>query len=330
MTRLFSLTLSLSLLLTSSAFAAETLTIYSGRNEKLVGPLFKKFTQKTGIKVKVRYGETPQLAATLLEEGARTPADVFFAQDAGALGALATAGRLQPLPQPVLDKVDARFRSPKGLWVGTSGRARAVAYNTQKVKPDELPQSILGFTDAKWKGRLGWAPTNASFQAFVTTLRLLKGDEAATQWLNGMKANTPRVYKNNAAIIEALGRGEIDVGFVNHYYLYAAKQNKGDLPVANHYVQAGDPGALVNVAGVGILQGTKKAEAANKLVAYLLESDAQTYFSQETFEYPLVAGVKTAAPGLPELSKVGSPELDLSRLEDLRGTVKLLQDTGVL
>ncbi|MFP2913333.1 iron ABC transporter substrate-binding protein [Pyxidicoccus sp. 3LFB2] len=327
MTRLLSLCLFLSL--SSTAFAAETLTVYSGRNEKLVGPLFKKFTEKTGIEVKVRYGETPQLAATLLEEGAKTPADVFFAQDAGGLGALANAGRLQPLPKEVLGKVDARFRSPQGLWVGTSGRARTVAYNTKKVKAEELPKSILGFTDAKWKGRLGWAPTNASFQAFVTTLRLLKGEEAATAWLKGMQANAPRVYKNNSAIIEALARGEIDAGFVNHYYLYAAKKDKGELPVANHFVAAGDPGALVNVAGVGILKETKKADAARKLAAYLLESDAQTFFSTETFEYPLVSGVKSAA-ALPELSKVGSPELDLSKLDDLRGTVKLLQDTGVL
>jgi iron(III) transport system substrate-binding protein len=327
MTRLLSLFVFLSL--SSTALAAETLTVYSGRNEKLVGPLFKKFTGKTGIQVKVRYGETPQLAATLLEEGAKTPADVFFAQDAGGLGALANAGRLQPLPKEVLDKVDARFRSPQGLWVGTSGRARVVAYNTKKVKVEELPKSILGFTDAKWKGRLGWAPTNASFQAFVTTLRLLKGEAAATQWLKGMKANNPRVYKNNAAIIEALARGEIDAGFVNHYYLFAAKKDKGELPVANHFVEAGDPGALVNVAGVGILKETKKADAARKLAAYLLESEAQAYFSQETFEFPLVSGVKQNT-ALPELAKVGSPQLDLSKLDDLRGTVKLLQDTGVL
>ncbi len=320
---------SLVLALSSPALAAETVTIYSGRNEKLVGPLLKKFTAKTGIEVKVRYGETPQLAATLMEEGEKTPADVFFAQDAGALGALAKAGRLQKLPQETLAKVDARFRSPQDVWVGTSGRARTVAYNTKKVKPDALPKSILGFTDAKWKGRLGWAPTNASFQAFVTTLRLLQGDEAATKWLQGIQANAPRVYKNNSAIIEALARGEIDAGFVNHYYLFSAKKNKADLPVANHFVAAGDPGALVNVAGVAILTGSKNVDAAKKLAAYLLDAEAQAYFARETYEFPLVSGVKTAE-GLPALDKVGSPDLDLSKLDDLRGTVKLLQDTGVL
>ncbi|MBN1205019.1 MAG: iron ABC transporter substrate-binding protein [Myxococcaceae bacterium] len=320
----------LAALLAPSASAAETLTLYSGRNERLVGPLYKAFTQKTGIQVKVRYGETPQLAATLQEEGAKTPADVFIAQDAGALGALARAGQLQPLPKELLDKVDARFRSPEGLWVGLSGRARVVAYNTNKVKPDALPKSILGFTDPSWKGRIGWAPTNASFQAFVTALRLLKGDAAAKQWLEGIKANKPRAYKNNAAIIEALGRGEIDVGFVNHYYLYGANKKRSEpLPVANHFVAAGDPGALVNVAGVGLLKGSKKTEAALKLVAFLLDAEAQRHFAKETFEYPLVPGVE-AAPALPALSQVGSPDLDLSKLEDLRGTLKLLQETGVL
>ncbi|MCE9673011.1 iron ABC transporter substrate-binding protein [Myxococcus stipitatus] len=323
------LALLLTLTLSTPALAAETLTVYSGRNEKLVGPLLKKFTEKSGIEVKVRYGETPQLAATLLEEGDKTPADVFFAQDAGALGALANAGHLQALPKETLDKVDARFRSPAGLWVGTSGRARVVAYSTKKVKPEALPKSILEFTDPKWKGKLGWAPTNASFQAFVTALRLLKGDDAARKWLEGVKANDPRVYKNNAAVIEALGRGEIEAGFVNHYYLYAAKKTQPGLAVANHFVAAGDPGALVNVAGVAVLKNTKKADAARKFAAFLLEQDAQAYFSQETYEYPLVTGVKTA-DALPALSKVGSPDLDLSKLDDLRGTVKLLQDTGVL
>jgi iron(III) transport system substrate-binding protein len=324
------LILLLATLLTSTAFAAETLTVYSGRNERLVGPLYKAFTEKTGIEVKVRYGETPQLAATLEEEGAKTPADVFVAQDAGALGALAKAGRLQPLPKDLLAKVDARFRSTEGTWVGLSGRARVVAYNTAKVKPEALPTSILGFTDPAWKGRIGWAPTNGSFQAFVTALRLLKGDAAAKQWLEGIKANAPRTYKNNAAIIEALGRGEIDVGFVNHYYLHAAKKDKGEaLLVANHFVAAGDPGALVNVAGAGVLKGTKKAEAAQKLISFLLDTQAQKHFAMETFEYPLVPGVEAAA-ALPPLSKVGSPDLDLSKLEDLRGTLKLLQETGVL
>lgn len=313
------------------AQAAETVTVYSGRNEKLVGSVFKAFEKKTGTKVKVRYGETPALAATLLEEGQRSPADVYVAQDAGALGALAKAGRLAPLAEETLAKVkDPRFKSPKGEWVGLSGRARVVAYNTKRVKEGELPKGVRDLTDPKWKGRIGWAPTNASFQAFVTALRLLEGDEKAAEWLRAMKANEPRRYKNNMAVVEALGRGEVDVGLVNHYYLYAAqKRRKTPLPVDNHYLEKGDPGALINVSGVAVLEGTKNAAAARALVDYLLSPEAQKHFANQTYEYPLVEGVATDAK-LKPVSEVGSPQLDLSRLDDLQGTVRLLQKEGVL
>ncbi len=321
----------LTLLLGSSAFAAEPLTVYSGRNQKLVGSLFKEFEKESGIEVRVRYGETPALAATLLEEGDRSPADVYVSQDAGALGALAKANRLAKLPDAVLGKVeDARFKSTEGVWIGLSGRARVLAYNTNKVKPDALPSKVDGLTEPKWKGRLGWAPTNASFQSFVTAMRLIEGEEKTAEWLRKMKANAPRTYKNNMAIVEALGRGEIDAGLVNHYYLYAAQHGrKTPLPVENHYFEKGDAGALINVAGVGVVKSTKNAAAAQKLVEFLLSPKAQAHFANQTHEYPLIDGVKTDAR-LKPIAEVGSPALDLSKLDDLQGTVRLLQKEGVL
>lgn len=310
---------------------AVTLTIYSGRTEKLVGSLFTAFEKETGITVKVRYGETPQLAAMLLEEGARSPADVFVAQDAGALGALAKAGRLAKLPSDVLGLVDdPRFKSADGGWVGLSGRARVLAYNTEKLKAEELPAKIDELTDPKWKERLGWAPTNASFQAFVTALRVLEGEDAAAAWLERVKANKPRVYKNNTAIVEALSRGEVSVGLVNHYYVFAAEKGRAEpLKVENHYFEKNDPGALINVAGVAVLEGSKHAEAAQKLVAFLLGREAQEHFAKETYEYPLSAGVEVD-PRIKPIAEVGSPELDLSRLDELQGTVRLLQEKGIL
>lgn len=310
-----------------------TLTVYSGRNEQLVGALFREFEKSTGIVVKVRYGETPQLAALLLEEGERTPADVYLAQDAGALGALAKAGRLQALPETLMAQVsDARFKSSSGQWVGLSGRARVLAYNTGKVKPSELPQSVKDLTRPEWQGRIGWAPTNASFQAFVTAFRILEGEAAAVQWLDGMRANQPRTYKNNTAIVEALGRGEVAVGLVNHYYVFAAEKGRAEpLPVANHYFAKDDPGALINVSGVAVLKGTKQAVTAHKLVEYLLGPDAQAHFARQTYEYPVVeapgAGID---PRLRPIAEVGSPTLDLSELDALQVTVQLLQDKGVL
>ncbi|MBI4331380.1 MAG: iron ABC transporter substrate-binding protein [Chloroflexi bacterium] len=306
------------------------ITVYSGRTKSLVGPLLDQVGKDTGVEVRVRYGDTAQLAAAILEEGSRTPADVFFAQDAGALGALSKAAMFTVLPDSVLNRVDAKFRSPKGEWVGVSGRARVVVYNTQLLKESDLPDSIQGFTDAKWKGRIGWPPTNGSFQAFVTALRKTEGDRGAREWLEGIKANNPRSYKDNTATVLAVAAGEVQVGFVNHYYLFGQIKQKGEsFPARNYYPKKGDVGAMMNVAGAGILKVSRNPDAAARFVDYLLSEAAQKYFVNETFEYPMASGV-TTYPGVKPLSEIEFPNMDLSNLEDLEGTLKLLRDMGVL
>jgi iron(III) transport system substrate-binding protein len=315
----------------STAAAGEgSLTVYSGRSEALVAPIIEQFEQQTGIQVDVRYGNTTELASTILEEGRNSPADVFFAQDAGALGAVASEDRFITMPNEVLDLVNERFRSAQGEWIGVSGRARVVAYNTQAVTETDLPDTIFGFTDEQWRGRIGWAPTNASFQSFVTALRVLEGEDRAREWLEGIQANDPKAYEGNDAVMQALGTGEIDVGFVNHYYLFGAIAEQGeDFPVQNFYLTNGDPGALVNVAGVGILNTSEKQDVAQRFVEFLLGEEAQQYFADETYEYPLVNGVATNAE-LPPLDQIQTPQIDLSNLQDLQGTTELLQDVGVL
>jgi iron(III) transport system substrate-binding protein len=306
------------------------LVVYSGRNEELVGPLIDRFIDETGVQAQVRYGETAELAATILEEGENSPADVFFAQDAGALGAVAGEGLLAELPQDLLERVDSRFRSPERTWVGVSGRARVVVYNTEALAASDLPDSIFGFTDPEWRGRIGWAPTNGSFQAFVTALRVLEGDDRAREWLQGVEANEPNVYEDNTAALEAVAAGEVDVAFINHYYLFRKLAEEGeDYPAANHFLAGGDPGALVNVAGAGILNGSEHPDAAERFVEYLLSDDAQQYFADETFEYPLVEGVD-ANEALPALSEIETPAIDLSNLADLEGTLELMREAGVL
>lgn len=312
---------------TPTGSAGNELVVYSGRNEKLIGGLIQQFQKETGTPVKVRYGDTAELAATLQEEGKNSPADVFFAQDAGALGAIQKAGMTAPLPDIILNKVDARFRSPEGRWVGTSGRVRTVDYNTNLVKASELPDTILGFTDPKWKGKIGWAPTNGSFQAFVTGLRVEQGEEEAKKWLEGIKANNPKTFPNNVSIIEALSRGEIAVGFVNHYYLEGFKKQNPQAPIAHHFVQG--VGSLVNVAGLAVLNNAKRPELAQKFVDFMLNQEAQQYFATRTNEYPLVQGVSSPS-GLQPLEKINAPKIDLSNLNDLQGTLKLLEQTGVL
>ena len=306
-----------------------TLTIYSGRSEELVGPLIERFGTETGVDVRVDYAGTTDLAATILEEGDASPADVFFAQDAGALGAVAADGRLTPLPEATLARVDARFRADNGTWVGISGRARVVVYDTRTLSVADLPTDIDAFTDPVWNGRIGWAPTNASLQTFVTAYRLMN-EEAAKAFIEGIVANEPKVYEGNDAVLAAVAAGEIEVGFINHYYLMRQLEEQGEsFPVRNHFLDGGDPGSLVNVAGVGILTTSRNPTAAQAFVEFLLADQSQTYFATETSEYPLIEGV-SADPGLPTLEELQSPDIDLSDLSDLEGTLELLQDAGAL
>jgi iron(III) transport system substrate-binding protein len=314
----------------TAAEGSGKLTIYSGREEELVEPLFDEFEQKTGIEVEVRYGDSAELAATIAEEGDNSPADVFFAQDAGTLGAVAGEGMLESLPSDVLDRVDARFRDPEGRWVGTSGRARVVAYNTEAVSEGELPDTIFGFTDPKWKGRIGLPPTNASFQAFVTALRLVEGEDRAREWLEGIKANEPKFYEKNLPVLEALAAGEIDVGFVNHYYLYLLKEEQPDAPVANHFLGGGDSGALVNVAGAGIVEGTDDQDAALQFVEFLVSDPGQRFYAEraEEAEYPLVEGI-SPREGLPPIDSIQGPDISLGDLgAELEKTLELLNELG--
>ncbi len=309
---------------------AQTLTVYSGRNEAFVEPVVEDFEAETGIDVEVRYGDTAELAATILEEGESSPADVFLAQDAGALGALQDAGRFTELPSEILERVDERFRSQEDAWVGVTGRARVIAYNTENVSSDELPESVFDLTGEAYQGRVGWAPTNGSFQAFVTAMRVALGEERTREWLEGMMANGVQVYPNNSSQIEAAGRGEIDFGLVNHYYLFRFLAEQGDdFPVRNLYPEDADIGSLVNVAGAGILASGDQPELAQQFVTYLLSENAQQHFADEVYEYPLVAGIQTNALLTP-LSELQTPDIDLSNLDDLEGTLLLLQEVGAL
>jgi iron(III) transport system substrate-binding protein len=306
----------------------DALTVYSGRSEALVAPLFEQFTEDTGIEVEVRYGDSAELAATIAEEGENSPADVFFAQDAGALGSVAGEGLFAELGSGLLDRVPERFRDPDGRWVGLSGRARVVGYNTERLSEDELPDSIWDYAGEEWSGRVGFAPTNASFQAMVSAMRLAEGDERTREWLEELAANEPRLYENNLLALEAVASGEADVALVNHYYLYELLSEQPDARIANHYLADGDAGSLVNVAGAGILAETDRPEEAQRLLEYFLD-EGQEYFANQTAEYPLVAGVEPSAE-LPPLDSVHGPDVELGELgPQLASTLELLNEVGL-
>lgn len=309
--------------------AEGSITLYSGRNENLVGDLFTGFTTETGITIETRYGDSGELAGQILTEGGSSPADVFFSQDAGALGALAQADLLAPIEASTLERIDAAYRSDDGVWVGTSGRVRVVIYNPDLVSTP--PSTIDELLDPSWKGQIGFAPTNASWQSFVTALRVLRGEDAAREWLEGFKANEPVAYEKNAAVRDAVDTGDVALGLVNHYYLYEKIAAEGtDTVVAkNQYLAPGDPGGLVNVAGAGILSSTDNRDAAACFVSYLLSDTSQMYFVEKSYEYPLVDGIEPYE-GLPAFASLQPPSIDLADLASIAETQELLADVGLL
>jgi iron(III) transport system substrate-binding protein len=305
------------------------LVVYSGRSEALVGPLVERFEKDSGLDVEVRYAGTAELAAQLLEEGGRSPADAFLSQDAGALGALAKADRLRPLPTDLTSRVPERFRADDGAWVGVTGRARVIVHNTRRVPAAQVPDSVFALTEPRWRDRVGYAPTNASFQSFVTAMRVLAGEERTERWLRDLLANEPVAYANNVQVLEAVERGEVDLGLINHYYWFEKRAEVGEEELATRvaFLAADDPGALVNISGVGVLSGSTRREAAERFAAFLLADEAQRYFATTLFEYPLLPGVPPP-PGLPPLSQVSGPPIDLADLDTLEQTLQLLDEVG--
>lgn len=315
----------------TAAEPTDSLVIYSGRDAELVEDLYAKFEKESGIDLEVRYADTPELAATLIEEGDNTPADVFYAQDAGAIGTVANKDLLAPVTAESVNDVPERFRDSDGDWTGITGRARTQIYNTDNVNADELPESVLELTEPEWKGRVAIAPGNSSFQGFVTAMRETIGDEKTEQWLNGLKANDVKTYEGNGDIAAAVADGEVDTGLVNHYYLYELLAEDPDAPAANHFFKKGDPGSFVNVSAAGILKGGKNQANAQRFIEFLL-SEGQAYFATEAAEkeYPVIASYQQDLPDtLPPLDEVEGPDVPLDTLgEQLPSTVRMIESVG--
>ena len=302
-----------------------TITVYSGRSEDLIADLLKDFTKETGIGVEVRYSDSASLAAQILEEGSNVQADVFFSQDAGALGAVAEAGVFKTINPDITSLVEEKYRSADNTWVGVSGRSRVLSYDPKKVSESELPKSIFDLADSRWKGKIGIAPTNASFQSAVTAMRVLKGDDATSTWLKAMKTNAV-LFEKNGQILEAIETGQIQAGLINHYYWFERATEVGEDKMTSKmaWFQAGDAGNLINVAGIGVLSDKPEAQTFAK---WLLSETAQTYFVEKTSEYSLT-GIP-AQENLPALKDIPAAKIDLSALAPLAKTLELIRDAGL-
>lgn len=308
------------------------LTLYSGRGEGLVQGVIDAFEEKTGARVLVRYGSSAEIGAAILEEGDRTPADVFYSQEVGAVGMLARAGLLTELPAEVIEHVEERFRPPAGnQWVGVTGRSRVIVYNPDLVP--EPPSGVLELTDPKWAGQVAIVPGNAGFQAFVTGFRVTQGEDAAREWLEAMIANDVRTdISSNGNVLAAVNDGELALGLINHYYWAGLAEELGgaeNMTAQLIFPTGGDPGGLFNATAVGITVNGADNPVALAFVEYLLSDEGQTYFVEQTHEYPVVPGLP-GPEGYPARDELDGPAIDLTDLDSLDVTQALLTDLGLL
>jgi len=306
------------------------LVIYSGRKESLIGPVIDQFKSISGINIEVKYGTSTEIAAQLILEGSKSPADVFYSQDPGALGSV--IDMLQQISPDLLEKIPAWAKSDKGKWIGISGRARTLVYNTDNVKASDLPKTLNDLCDAKWKGRMGWAPTNSSFQTMITAMRKIWGEDKTKAWVKCMMANDVKVYPKNTPQVEAAGKAEIDIGLVNHYYLYKFILDAGEgdkFKARNLHLESGGPGSLVMVSSIGILSTAKNKDNAHQFIDFMISKPVQNYFVNVTREYPLIEDVEIH-PLLTPLHEITKANISLSDLADIQGSAKLLQEVGAL
>lgn len=311
--------------------APTSLTVYAGRSQALVDSLVERFEAESGIDVSVRYGRDAELLAALQEEGAQSPADVFWANTTGALGAASNAGLLVTLPDSLLD-LPAGFVPSSNLWEPVTVRFRTLAYNTDRLDAADLPASVMDLPAMEQlEGRIGWTPTYSSFQDFMTAMRLVEGEEAARAWVDEMQALDPQAYPSNTPMIQALAAGEIDVALTNHYYVLRMTEGDEPGPVALYFFEPGDVGNLALVTGAGVLGTSTNQDAARQFIRFLLSEDAQAYAANVVYEYPVIDGTQMPSYLRPmdEAVELG-PDFDFERLRELDETLNLMREAGAL
>ena len=310
------------------------LEVYLGRGE---GGLYRELLEHLetelypDLSLSVRRDSSASLANTIVEEEKHgsSPADVFWSIDAGALGTVARRGLTAGLPTDLTDLVPGQFRDDERRWTGISGRARAIPYNTDQYDESDVPRDVLAFPDLdRFDGQMGWAPTYGAFQAFVTSMRVVHGEGATEAWLEGMLESGVSQYAGEFLVTNAVAEGELGAGFANHYYALRLKEAKPDAPLELAFT-SGDAGAMLNVSGAAVLESSSNAKLGTDFIRHFLSEEVQRFLAEKAFEYPLVPGID--APGtLPPIEELEPPDFDLTRLAEVRPTLELLREKGVL
>lgn len=310
-----------------------TLTLYLGGGEGGLYLDLIKLLQShyPDFEVNHRIEPSSDLAQRITQEveGGDSPTDVFLSVDAGSLGFVAAKGAATKLSKNALKPVPKAFRGKRNRWVGIAGRARSIPYNTKKFSASELPSDIFAFArENRFKNAIGWAPTYEAFQAFVTAMRIIDGREKTRQWLKGVQRQGVSRFRDEWFVSNAVADGEVNVGFANHYYALRVQASRPKAPIELAFTK-NDAGALVNVAGAEIIQGTEKEQLATNFVRHLLTVEAQEFFATKAFAYPMISGVPPVG-GLPRVDELAPPSIDLQKLSNLEPTLSLMREVGVL
>ena len=314
-----------------TAARAGTITLYSGQHEQTVSKLVADFTKRTGIKVKVRSADEATLANQIIQEGSKSPADVFFAENPPALQVLSEKGLLAPVAPATLAAVPRARSAPSGDWVAISARAAVLDYNTDKLTKADLPKSLMDLASPTWKGRFAIAPGETDFQPLITSIAKVRGDDAALAWLKAVKKNA-KVLEDNELIAAAVNKGTVEAGLVDHYYWYRQRDEVGadNTHSALHYFAPHDPGMLVDVSAAAVLKSSKNAADAQRFLAYLVSKPAQTIIAtSESYEYPLRPGVVNHKVIRP-LGSIVPARVTATQLGDGKAALAMLQQVGLL
>jgi iron(III) transport system substrate-binding protein len=313
--------------------SSTTIILYNAQHEETTDALVKAFEQQTGIQVKTRNGDEGELEAQIEQEGSASPADVFYTENSPPLMALEEKGDLAKVDASTLAAVPSQYNSPKGDWVGVSARVSCLVYNTDDLKPGDVPTSVMDLADKKWKGKLALAPTETDFQPIVTSIELSKGKAAAAAWLRAVKANAAgHIYPDNETLVTDVNRGQAEIGIINHYYWYrlVGENGKASVHSAVAYFAPGDLGYLVDVSGGAVLKSSKHQAAAQKLLAFLVSAKGETVLAKgASYEYPLGSGV-APNPALPPFSQFDPAPLTIAQLGDGSAAIHLLQTVQLL
>jgi iron(III) transport system substrate-binding protein len=309
---------------------ADVLTVYSAQHESLVRAMLADFTEETGIELEFRDANDSELANQIIEEGDASPADVFLTENSPAIDVVDKAGLLAELDQKTLDQVGDAYRPASGTWVGFAARSTVLAYNPSAIDESDLPSSILDLADPTWKGRVGIAAGGADFQAIVSAVLALEGEDATRTWLTGL-ADNAEVYSSNTAVMKAVDENEVDVGVMYHYYWYRDRAEGGLVgdDAKLHFFGNQDPGAFVSVSGAGVLASSDQPKQAQQLVEYLTSREAQEHLADsDALEYAVGNGVDSS-PDLPPLASLDAPDIDPGSLNAPQVT-ELMQEVGLL